>query len=65
MPDILWLSQSAVLAKVCPNIATGCTHALNSEESKLTTQTNKIHICNFLQPGQKNLIHTLYKETMS
>jgi hypothetical protein len=34
MPDILWLPQSAVLAKVSPNAATVCAYNLTSEETQ-------------------------------
>jgi hypothetical protein len=47
MPHILRLPQSAILAKVSPNTATGCTYYLTSEETKLTADRSKTYICNF------------------
>jgi hypothetical protein len=47
MPHILWLTQSAVLPKVSPNTATGCTYTLTTEEMKLTAERSKTYICNF------------------
>jgi hypothetical protein len=38
MPHILRVAQSAILAKVSPNIATGRTYTLTSEETKLTAE---------------------------
>jgi hypothetical protein len=46
-PHILRLSQSAILAKVSPNTATGHTYTLTSEEIKLTAERSKTYICNF------------------
>jgi hypothetical protein len=46
MPHILQLPQSAILAKVSPTTATGCTHTLTSEETKLTAERSKTYICN-------------------
>jgi hypothetical protein len=37
-PHILRLPQSAILAKVSPNTATGHTYTLTSEETKLTAE---------------------------
>jgi hypothetical protein len=47
MPHILWLPQSAILAKVSPKPAKGCTYTLTSEETKLTAERSKIHTCFF------------------
>jgi hypothetical protein len=41
MPHILWLPQSAVLVKVSPNIATGCTYTLTREETKFTVERSE------------------------
>jgi hypothetical protein len=46
-PHILWLPQSAILAKVSPKPATGHTYTLTSEETKLTAERSKTYICNF------------------
>jgi hypothetical protein len=46
-PHILWLPQSAVPAKVSPNTATVRAYTLTSEETKLTADRSKTHICNF------------------
>jgi hypothetical protein len=46
-PHILRLLQSAILAKVSPNTATGRTYTLTSKETKLTAERSKTHICNF------------------
>jgi hypothetical protein len=43
---ILRLPQSAILAKVSSNTATGCTNTLTSEETKLTAERSKTYICN-------------------
>jgi hypothetical protein len=50
-PHILLLPQSAILAKVTPNTATGRTHTLTSEETKLTAERSKTYISNFHLPG--------------
>jgi hypothetical protein len=47
MPHILRLPQSAILAKVSRNTATGRTYTLTSEETKLTAERSKTYICNF------------------
>jgi hypothetical protein len=47
MPHIVQLPQLAILAKVSPNTATGCTYSLTSEETKLTADRSKTYICNF------------------
>jgi hypothetical protein len=47
MPHILRLPQSAILAKVSRNTATGRTCALTSEETKLIAERSKTYICNF------------------
>jgi hypothetical protein len=41
MPHILWLAQSAILAKVSSNTATGHTYTLTSEETKLKAERSK------------------------
>jgi hypothetical protein len=46
-PDILWLPQSAILAKVNPSTATGCAYTLTSEETEKAAERIKTHICNF------------------
>jgi hypothetical protein len=46
-PLIWWLPVSAVLSKVHPNAATGCTYTLTSEETKVTGEKSKRYICNF------------------
>jgi hypothetical protein len=51
MPHILWLPQSAILAKISPNTATEHTYTLTSEEIKLTAERSKTYICNFHEPG--------------
>jgi hypothetical protein len=38
MSDVLWLPQSAILAKVSPSTATRYTYTLTSEETKLTAE---------------------------
>jgi hypothetical protein len=43
-PHILWLLQSAIIAKVSPKPATGCTYTSTSEETKLTAERSKIYI---------------------
>jgi hypothetical protein len=40
-PHILQLRQSAILAKVTPNTATGHTYTLTTEETKLTADRSK------------------------
>jgi membrane-bound inhibitor of C-type lysozyme len=40
-PHILWLPQSTVLANVSSNAATGRTHTLTCEETKLTVERTK------------------------
>jgi hypothetical protein len=47
MPYIVRLPQSAVLAKVSPKPATGSTHTLTSDETKLPAERSKTYICNF------------------
>jgi hypothetical protein len=47
MLHILQLPQSAILAKVSSNTATGSTSTLTSEEIKLTAERSKTYICNF------------------
>jgi hypothetical protein len=39
--------QSSTPAKVSVNTATGCTHTLTNEETKLTAKRSKTYICNF------------------
>jgi hypothetical protein len=46
-PHILRFPQSYILAKVSSNAATGRTYTLTSEETKLTTERSKPHICIF------------------
>jgi hypothetical protein len=41
-PHILRLPQSAILAKVSPNTATGHTYTLTTEETKLTAERSKM-----------------------
>jgi hypothetical protein len=47
MAHILRLPQSTILSKVSPNTATGRTYTLTSEDTKLTAERSKTHICNF------------------
>jgi hypothetical protein len=44
MPHILQLPESAVLAKLSPNIATERTYTLTSEETKLTAERSETNI---------------------
>jgi hypothetical protein len=46
VPHILWLPQSAILAKVSPKSATGHTYTSTSDETKLTAEGSKTYICN-------------------
>jgi hypothetical protein len=46
-PHILRLPQTAILAKVSCNTATGRTYTITSEETKLTAERSKINISNF------------------
>jgi hypothetical protein len=61
MLDILWLPQSAFLAKVSPNATTGHTYTLTSEETKLTADRseigqNEITLIFFLKVFKENLL---------